>query len=121
MKKKESRKELAERFFGSLLYVPDRTSDIRKAIEEKGRYHDAIEWRISTVTELSVEPVEERGKRWFRASAKCDHEFTCHAPTIERAAQFLRIYEQLIADMLYAVGWPSWASKTKLESGNGAD
>ena len=119
-KKQGSRKDLAQRFFASLPYAPDRTSEIRSAIENNGRCYDAIEWRISTTTVLSVEPVEVKGKKWYRASAKCDHEFTCHAPTVERAAQFLRVYEQLIVDMLYALGWPSWASMAKLDPEGGA-
>jgi hypothetical protein len=113
-KQQEARAKLAQRYLASTPSVPDRTEEIRKAIRETGAYRDAIEWRMATTTVLAVEPVEVRGKHWYRASASCDHEFTCHAPTIERAAQFLRIYEQLIDDMCYTLGWPSWASKTVL-------
>lgn len=111
----EHHRKLASRYFSSVGSVPDRLPEVRKAIMETGRYFETIEWRISTTTVLTVEPVEVRGKRWYRASASCDHEFVCHAPTIERAAQFLHTYEQMIHDMFYALGWPSWASRTVLD------
>jgi hypothetical protein len=118
--KDQTRKDLAALFLSETPYVPDRSNEIRTAIARNGRYEEIVEWRISTTTSLSVEPVQVKGKEWYRVSAKCDHEFSCHAPTIDRAAQFLRIYEQLIADMFYALGWPSWASKTKLHPEEGA-
>jgi hypothetical protein len=114
-KKHEAEPKLAERYFSSIGSIPNRLPEIRKAIIENGKYSEYHEWRISTVTVLTVEPVEVKGKRWYRVSASCDHEFVCHTPTIERAAQFLHVYERLIFDMFYSLGWTSWASKTVLD------
>jgi hypothetical protein len=91
-------------------------SEIQASIEEKGYWEDFIEWRISTITEMRVEPIERDGKRWYKVRVACGHEWVCYCPTIERAVEFLSIYERLLADLFWAVGWPSWAAANQLES-----
>ena len=70
---------------------------------------------MSTVTELRIDLVQKDGKPWFKVRVACDHEMICHCPTIERAVEFLGVYERLIADLFWTLGWPSWAEADKLE------
>ena len=122
-KRRQSRKDLAAAYFSSfstMPIAPDRSEQIRAAIAAKGRFDEVVEWRISTESVISVEPAEIRGQAWYRVSVKCGNEMMCHSPTLERGAQFVRIYEQLVVDMFYYFGWPSWASKDKLHAANGA-
>jgi len=86
---------------------PARISEIKEAIESHGFWEDSYEWRISTVTDSRIEPIEERSRKWFRVTVKCDHEFRCHTQTIERAAYFTALYQMLIMDMFYNFGWAS--------------
>ena len=92
-----------------------RDGEIRASIEEKGYWEDFVEWRISTVTEMRVEQVERDGKQWYKVRVACDHEWVCHCPTLERAVEFLCIYERLMADLFWVEGWPSWAAANRLE------
>lgn len=92
-----------------------RVREIQVAIEEKGYWEDFVEWRISTVTEMRIEPVEKDGKQWFKVRVACDYEMICHCPTIERAVEFLGVYERLVADLFWTLGWASWAAPDKLE------
>ncbi len=90
-------------------------SEIQASIEEKGYWEYFVEWRISTVTEMRVEPVERGGKQWYKVRVACDHEWACHCPTIGRAVEYLGIYERLMADLFRTVGWPSRAAANMLE------
>lgn len=92
-----------------------RVLEIKAAIAEKGYWEDFVEWRIFTVTERRIERIEKDGRPWFRVRVACDHEMICYCPTIERAVEFLGVYERLIADMFWTLGWPSWATADKLE------
>jgi hypothetical protein len=88
---------------------------IEAAIRDKGYWEDFVEWRISTVTSMRIEPVERDRKRWYRVQVKCDAEFICHCPTVERAVEFLGVFERLTADLFWTLGWPGWAAPNKLE------
>jgi hypothetical protein len=92
-----------------------RVSEIQDSIKEKGYWEESIEWRISTVTRMRVEPIEKDGKQWYKVQVECDYEMVCHCPTIDRAVEFLGVYERLIADLFYTLGWASWTSLDKLE------
>ena len=92
-----------------------RVNEIQASIEEKGYWEDSVEWRISTVTKMRVEPIEKDGKRWFRVQVECDYEMVCHCSTLERAVEFLGVYERLITDLFNNLGWASWAALDKLE------
>jgi hypothetical protein len=89
------------------------------AIEEKGHWVAFVEWRISTVTELKVHPiknpVDKHGPNWFEVTVKCDSEHICHCPTIERGVEFLGIFERLVSDLFWSVGWPSWATPRQMK------
>ena len=89
--------------------------EIRQAIAQRGFWEAFDEWRISTVTEKRIDPVQRDGRTWFRVRVACDHEFVTHSPTLERAVEFLGIYDRLIIDMFYTLGWPSWAEKGRLD------
>lgn len=87
--------------------------EIRSAVESAGYWESHDEWRISTVTSKRIEPAERHGEKGFLVSAKCDHEFACFCPTLERAVEMLGVYDKLIMDMFWTLGWPSWASKSQ--------
>ena len=88
---------------------------IRDAIEQRGYWEEMLEWRISTVTALRIERTAHSEPR-FLVRAECDNKFETVCPTIERALEFLGIYERLIQDLYWTVGWPSCASKQKLKA-----
>ena len=83
--------------------------EIRRKIALRGFWEAYDEWRISTFTEKRIEAVQRDGATWFRVRVACDHEFVTQCPTLERAVQFLSIYDRLIMDMFYTLDWPSWA------------
>jgi len=86
---------------------PARLTEITQAVQNRGFWEESYEWRISTVLDARIEPVEVKSRPWFRVTVKCDHEFLCHTQTIERAAFFVALYQQLIIDMFYNLGWAS--------------
>jgi len=83
-----------------------RIEAVQAAIESKGYWEDAPEWRIFTQTHLRIEPVDKNGQRWYRVQASCEHEMSCLSPTIQRAIEFLGVYEQLIQDLFWTLDWP---------------
>ncbi|OVE78396.1 hypothetical protein BVX98_00380 [bacterium F11] len=85
-----------------------RIDEVKRAIEKTGEWTASEEWRISTVTEMSIKQVEQQGKKWYRVKISCDNEMACHTPTIERAVEFLGIFEVLAQDLFWTIGWPSW-------------
>ena len=95
--------------------VHPRLQEIAAAVERTGIWEDKVEWRIFTVAQLRVDKIDREGKPWYRVSVKCDHEMVCVAPTLERAVEFLGVYEHLVRDLFWTLGWPSWASPKKPE------
>jgi hypothetical protein len=89
--------------------------EIKSAIERDGFWEDMGEWRISTYRTARVEPVEAQGRRWFEVTVKSDNEMTCHAPTLERALEFMFVFERLAMDLFWTLGWPSWAVRREVE------
>jgi hypothetical protein len=92
----------------------DDASAIRSSIEVRGYWETQDEWRISTVTSKRIEKTDRCGHVAYHVRVSCDHEFSCYTPTLERAIEFLGIYEKLIMDCFWTVGWPSWATREKL-------
>ncbi|MFN8053248.1 MAG: hypothetical protein U0Q22_17535 [Acidimicrobiales bacterium] len=91
---------------------------IARAIREVGYWEEVVEWRISTTTAFRIErEVDPSGRRWFKVSATCDHEMTCRCPTLERAMEMMSVYDRLIMDMFWTLGWASWAARRRLEPG----
>ena len=108
LRRKEERR--GHDYFTELIRItknPARLTEIKDAVENRGFWQDSYEWRISTVLDARIEPVEEKSRQWFRVTVKCDHEFLCHTQTIERAVFFVALYQQLIIDMFYNLGWAS--------------
>jgi hypothetical protein len=89
--------------------------EIRAAIAANGFWERHDEWRIFTVTTKRIEAAEQNGRSGFLVHVSCDQEFSCHCPTIERAVEFLGVYDGLIIDMFGALGWPSWVSRERLD------
>ncbi|HZU74471.1 MAG TPA: hypothetical protein VE990_17045 [Acidimicrobiales bacterium] len=99
--------------------VARRLPDVAANLQQKGYWQDVVEWRISTETVSRIEPEQIKGRRWYRVSVSCDAELVCHAPTLERALEYLGIFETLTRDMFWSLGWPSWAAKTRPEPSHG--
>ena len=70
----------------------NRILQIEKMIKEKGYWAESYEWRMSTFTEMRIEPINKDDVMWFKVRVVCDHEWVCHCPNIERAVEFLGIY-----------------------------
>ena len=92
-----------------------RVREIKAAIEEKGYWEDFVEWRIFTVTEMRIEPVDRDGKHLFKVRVACDYEMLCYCPTVERAVEMLGVYERLIVDLFWTLGWAGWATRDRME------
>jgi hypothetical protein len=89
--------------------------EVLDAIEKDGTWEDCVEWRISTYTETCISPEYFKDENWFRVSVKCDYEFSCICPTIDRALEMVGLYQQLIFKLFHQVGWPSWASHESID------
>ena len=92
---------------------------MQAAIEAKGFWEEFIEWRLSIVTSLRIERIRKRvlneDADWYRVCVKCDSELMCDCPTIERAVEYLGVFEHLVADLFWTLGWPSWASYGRMK------
>uniref|UniRef100_UPI0031404113 hypothetical protein n=2 Tax=Alteromonas TaxID=226 RepID=UPI0031404113 len=69
-------------------------SEILRAIAEFGNWQEFEEWRISTVTEFNISIEKFKNEDWFKVTVKCDYEFSCVCPTIERAMEMAGMYQQ---------------------------
>lgn len=92
----------------------------REAIEASGVWEEHIEWRISTVTSLRIEAIQQEEGRWFKVSVRCDAEMIAVCPTLERAVEYAGIFEYLHSDLFWTIGWPSWAAPGQLSPGGDA-
>lgn len=105
---------LAEAAEEALLTASDsRLQAIAVAIRRDGYWEQVVEWRISTETTMRIEVETVRERPWYKVSVSCDADMSCHAPTLERAVQFLGVFERLIMDLFWTLGWPSWAAKNR--------
>jgi hypothetical protein len=100
--------------------TPELLREIKAAIDRDGVWEDEGEWRISTYMTRRVEPVEVHDRRWFEVTVKSDTTLTCLAPTLERALEFMFVFERLVMDLFWTLGWPSWAARREVEP-RGAD
>lgn len=97
----------------------ERLREVQASIDAQGFWEEFVEWRISTVTMLRIERVRKRvlneDADWYRVRVHCDMEMTCECPTVERAVEYLGVFERLIADLFWTLGWPSWAAYGRLK------
>ena len=93
--------------------LPDSPSIITKSINENGHWENSEEWRIFTETNYKITKIKKEKKFWFRVEVRCDHEFSCHCPTVERAIEMAGLYQEIIRESFYQIGWPSWEAKPK--------
>lgn len=112
-----------QQFLGKLLknrhkHWQQQLPDIQQRLDERGIWEEFIEWRISTVTELRITAVLKDEVTWYQVWVNCDQEFQCCCPTLERAIEFMSIYESLMPELFVSHGWPSWASKTTMLTGS---
>ena len=96
-------------------YLPVSNGVIAAALEKDGLWHHYEEWRISTITEFKISKEPFTGGEKYRVFVKCDYEFGCLCPTLERAIEMAGLYQQLIVNLFAQVGWPSWASKARIK------
>lgn len=91
--------------------LPGSPDSIAKKVAAEGVWEASEEWRIFTVTNFKILQIKKDRKSWFRVEVKCDHEFSCHCPTLERAMQMARLYQGIIRESFHQLGWPSWEEK----------
>ena len=99
---------------------PGKLDQIRQAVDRDGRWEERVEWRISTVTSTLIERTGERGYRKYHVRVECDYVFEAHCPTLARACEVAHIYEYLVPRLWQEFGWPSWASRSKLDADSDA-
>jgi len=87
--------------------------EVEKEIAEKGFWEKSVEWRISTVTTLRIEPQHKNGEKWFITTVKCEQEVMIPAKTIERAIIFSKVYKDFQMELWHELGWASWTKKDK--------
>jgi hypothetical protein len=80
--------------------------EIRAAIETDGRWAGRREWRISTVTRLSIERLLEDGAECFEASAECGTHMVTRSSSLDSALAFLKVHAALLQEEFYVLGWP---------------
>jgi hypothetical protein len=97
--------------------TPQLKYEVKAAVDSEGFWQDDGEWRISTYLTRRVETVERNGRRWFEVTVTSDNEMQCHAPTLERALEFMFVFEQLVMDLFWTLGWPSWADRRESQPG----
>jgi len=97
-------------------WTPARIAEIAEEIRRTGYWQETVEWRISTETtsRIEIDPYKH-GRRWFKVTVRCDSEIVCHAPTLERAVEFMGLHQRLIMDEFYTLGWASWAARNRPE------
>ena len=89
---------------------------VLSSLEESGKWEQIVEWRISTFFETSISHEVFKNEKHFRVHVKCDYEFSCLCPTIDRALEMAGLYQLLIFKLFHQVGWPSWESIDTLRS-----
>ena len=95
---------------------PGKLDQIRQAVDRDGRWEERVEWRISTVTSTLIERTGERGYCKYHVRVECDYVFETHCPTLARACEIAHIYEYLVPRLWQELGWPSWASRSKIDA-----
>lgn len=90
-----------------------RLEEVSEIVEKKGYWEENIEWRIFTNMKLRITKTDYIESERYEVAVKCDYQLTAHCPTIERALEFVGIYEILVMDMWRTFGWPSWKSKNE--------
>jgi len=99
---------------------PGKFDQIRQAVDRDGRWEEHVEWRISTVTSTLIERTGESGYRTYHVRVECDDVFEVHCPTLARACEIAHIYEYLLPRLWQEFGWPSWASRSKIDAASDA-
>jgi len=89
------------------------TNNIISEIKENGSWKKFIEWRMAVTTELEISKEKNKNEYWYRVVVKCDYEFSCLCPCIERAIEMAGLYQELIVNLSMQVGWPSWENSEK--------
>ncbi|HJU69779.1 MAG TPA: hypothetical protein VJ650_16175 [Gemmatimonadaceae bacterium] len=100
--------------------TPSDFDEVRIAITRDGEWRQHVEWRISTITTTRIRATGEPAHRAYHVRVECDYVLQAHCPTLTRAVEIARVYEELIPELWQRHGWPGWASMRQLEPGPGA-
>jgi hypothetical protein len=95
--------------------LPAREAAIREALKRQHHWEENTEWRIFTPMISRIEHRVEDNRWVFRVTVSCDYELSAASPTLERALEFLGLFERLIPDLWQSLGWPSWASREAVQ------
>ena len=90
------------------------------AVTREKEWRQDVEWRISTVTTTRIRATGEPAYRAYHVRVECDYILEAYCPTLTRAVEIARAYEELIPELWQQFGWPGWASKGELEPRPGA-
>ena len=97
-------------------------SEIKKSIDEKGFWEIKNEWQFFVITTSSIAKIEELNPKnkskgfVFVVTVKCDYEFRCECPTLERAVAFCEIFQKWIEEGSSKYGWPDNSDKHRQNS-----
>ena len=87
-----------------------RIRQIESSIKTTGYWEYSYEWRISSYIKMRIEPYNDKGngKQFYKVQlTRGDIEFSCSARTIEKANEFMTVFEHFSIDLWFALGWPS--------------
>jgi hypothetical protein len=95
------------------LVVSELIAAVSGDIRQHGYWQRTTEWRIFTETTSRIEVERDQAdRRWYKVTVDGgDSTMICRCPTLERALEFVGLYEQLIRDSFYTLGWASQPAK----------
>ncbi len=88
---------------------------VKTAINSSDIWIECFEWLPMIESNVTIKKILINSKTEFQVSVECATLMTANCPTLERAVEFLTIYQNLIMDMTPYVGWPTWATRNKSE------
>ncbi len=86
---------------------------VSEALTADGWWETEFEWRISTVTMVRIEAIARDERRWYHVTVSTDQESQCWSPTVSRALEYAGAFVSMHQDTFWALGWPSWGSRTE--------
>ena len=99
-------------------WLPDEGT-VREAIQAAGYWEEHYEWRISTVTDVRIEPAHKWGLSVYQVIVNTDQEDRCWCPGLAEALSWAGVFWASHQDAFYSLGWPSSGLTPTLGSGPG--
>jgi hypothetical protein len=89
-----------------------RILEVEKSINDIGYWEYKYEWRMLSNMNMRIEPYDDKGTTFYKVQVnRDDMEINCSAITIDRAVEFIGVFESLSMDLWFVLGWPSWKGK----------